>query len=398
MAASFTYHRIVAEGGDVVAGRYRLLEPVGQGPMGRMWRAYDQLLERVVAIQEVMLPGGDRETAIYRMKVEVRAAARLRHYNVAVFHDVVEHEGQPWLVMEFISGQSLTAEIADNARLPWRRVAEIGTQVANALAYAHAMGLVHRSLSPDSVRVSGTRAVVTGFGVGGLFVISKLTGAGGASGAVEYTPPEDLTGLGAGIPGDLWALGATLYTAVEGHPPFGGARVLIDIVTLPPAPLEHAGPLSSLLEALLAKNPAERPDAKAVARALAAHTAAPADVQQAPVERPETSRQPSSSPITININQGIISRTEGNAVQNIGGVVSLGPRADELLDIISKYGGPQAPALKAAVYVIEDQSAEPEGRRAARGKLTEFLRQLGQGAQQVAVDVLEKYIEAKLGG
>lgn len=153
-----------------------------------------------------------------------------------------------------------------------------------------------------------------------------------------------------------------------------------------------------MLEALLAKDPAERPDAKAVTRALVAHAAVPADVGQASGQRPEISRQPSSASVTININQGIISRVEGNAVQNIGGVVSLSPRAEELLDIISKYGGPQTPALKAAVYEIEDQSARPEGRRAAKIKLMEFLRQLRQGAQQVAVDLLEKYIEAKLGG
>jgi len=277
-------------------------------------------------------------------------------------------------------------------------VAAIGAQVADALAYAHVEGMLHRNLSPGSVRVYGTRAVVTGFGVGKLFVISRLTGAGGASGAVEYTPPEELTGLGAGIPGDLWALGATLYTAVEGHPPFGGASVLKDIVTLPPAPSGQAGPLFSLLEALLAKDPAERPDARAVSRALAAHAAAPEDVRQASGGVPEPNRQPSPAPVMISINQQIISSVEGNAIQNIGGTVSLGPRAEELLDIISKYGGPQTPALKAAVYEIEDQSARPEGRRAARKKLMEFLRQLGQGAQQVAVDVLEKYIEAKLGG
>jgi serine/threonine protein kinase len=399
VAALFSYHRIVAEHGNVVAGRYQLLEPVGQGPMGLMWRAYDQLLARVVAIQEVMLPplpGSERETVIYRMKREVQAAARLRHPNVAVFHDVVEHEDEPWLVMEFIPGQSLAAEIVGNGRLPWRRVAGIGAQAADALAYAHAVGILHGRLSPGSIRVSGSRAVITGFGVARLFPISMLADPDGASETVEYTPPEDLTGLGAGAPGDLWALGAILYAAVEGRPPFGGATVLKDIATLPPALPEYAGPLSSLLGTLLAKNPAERPDARAVTHALVAHAAAPAG--QGSDTGPEAGRQPSSASVTININQGIISRVEGNAVQSIGGVVSLGPRAEELLEIINKYCGSQAPALKAAVYKIEDQSARSEGRRAAKRKLMEFLRQLRQGAQQIAVDVLEKYIEAKLGG
>jgi serine/threonine protein kinase len=354
-----------------------------------------------VAVQEVLLslPGGNREVAMLRLLRETRAAAQLRHPNVAVFHDVVEHGSEPWLVMEFIPGRSLAAEIADNGRLPWWRVAGLGAQVADALAHAHALGLLHRHLNPGNIRVSGTRAVVTGFGVYQPFDVDTLTNAGEGGGAVEYMPPEYLHGVGVGTPGDLWALGAILYAAVEGRPPFGGVGVgvLVDIVRLPPAPSEHAGPLSGLLVALLAKNPEERPDAKAVTRALAAHAAAPADVRQTSGDWPEAGQQPSSASFTVNINQQIISRLEGNAVQNIEGTVNLGPRAEELLDIISKYGGPQTPVLKAAVYEIEDQSAGLEGRRAARNKLMEFLRQVGRGTQQIAVDVLEKYIEAKLG-
>jgi serine/threonine protein kinase len=369
--------------------------------MGRMWRAYDQRLQRVVAVQEAMLSqlhGKDRETTIRRISREAQAAAHLRHPNVAVFHDILEQDDELWLVMEFIPGQSLMTEIADNGRLPWRRVAEIGVQVADALAYAHAAGMVHRNLNPGSVLVSGDRAVITGFGVAQFFVVEKLTGAGGASGAAEYTPPEELTGIGSGVSGDMWALGAILYTAVEGRPPFSGVSVLRDIRTLPPAPPEHAGPLSGLLAALLAKNPADRPDAKATTRALAGHAALQAGVQQASGDDLEPSGPPSPAPFTININQPIISSFEGNAVQNIEGTVNLGTRAEELLEIISRYGGSQAPALKTAVYEIENQSARPEVRKAARNRLIGFLRQLGQGAQQVAVDVLEKYIEARIGG
>lgn len=381
----------------VVAGRYRLLEPVGEGSMGWMWRAYDLLLERVVAVQEVMLSrsdGGAGETALRRVMTEVRAAAHLQHPNVAALHDFFEYDGEPWLVMEFIPGRSLMAEIADNGRLPWGRVAEIGAQVADALAYAHTQGIVHRNLNPGSILVSGAEAVITGFGVAQLFVVRNLTGAGSA---VEYTSPEVLKGVGAGTPGDLWALGAILYTAVEGRPPFSGLNVRTEIVNLPPARPGHAGPLSGLLMALLTKDPAERPDAKAVALALTGHPAGPADLQRVPGGWAEPGRQPSSAPFTININQQIFSRVDGNAVQNVGGTVSFGPRTEELLDIIYRYSGTQAPALKEAVYEIEDQSATPEVRRAARNKLMRFLRQLGQGAQQVTVDVFEKYIEAKLG-
>jgi serine/threonine protein kinase len=387
----------MAEAGMVVAGRYRLLEPVGEGSMGWMWRAYDLLLERVVAVQEVMLPQSDGwagETALRRVMIEVRAAAHLQHPNVAALHDFFEYGGEPWLVMKFIPGQSLMAEIADNGRLPWGRVAEIGARVADALAYAHTQGIVHRNLNPGSILVSGTEAIVTGFGVAQLFVVRNLTGAGSA---VEYTPPEVLKGVVAGTPGDLWALGAILYTAVEGRPPFSGLNVRTEIVNLPPAAPKHAGPLSGLLKALLTKDPAERPDAKAVVLALTSHPAGPADLQQVSGGWVEPSRQSSSGPFTININQQIFSKVDGNAVQNVGGTVSFGPRTEELLNIISRYGGTQAPALKEAVYEIEDQSAAPEVRRAARNKLMTFLRQLGKGAQQVTVDVFEKYIEAKLG-
>jgi serine/threonine protein kinase len=387
----------MAEALMVVAGRYRLLEPVGEGSMGRMWRAYDLLLERVVAVQEVRLSqssGGAGETALRRAMTEVRAAAHLQHPNVAVLHDFFEYDGEPWLVMKFIPGRSLMAEIADNGRLPWGRVAEIGAQVADALAYAHTEGTRHGNLNPGSILVSGAKAVITGFGVAQLFAVRDLTGAGPA---VEYTPPEVLKGAGGGTPGDLWALGATLYAAVEGRPPFSGVSVLTDIVNLPPAPPEHAGPLSGLFQALLTKDPAERPDAKAVALALAGHPAGPADLQRVSDGWPEPGRQPSSVPFMININQQIFSRVDGNAVQNVGGTVSFGPRAEELLNIIYRYGGTQAPALKEAVYEIEDQSATPEVRRVARHKLITFLRQVGQGVQQVTVDVLEKYIEAKLG-
>jgi serine/threonine protein kinase len=259
--------------------RYRLVEAVGQGGMGRVWRAQDELLGRQVAVKQLLIsPHLDettRQMLIRRATGEARTAAQLHHPGIVRVHDIIEHEGAPWIVMEFIDGPSLGALGAlgtGGARPGLRRVAQIGAQVADALAHAHAAGVVHRDLKPDNVLMAGDRPVITDFGIALLLdVTARLTPTNSIIGTPQYMAPEQFQGREATGACDMWALGATLYTVLEGRAPFDGptlAAIITAVLTEPLAPPRHAGPLAEILGALLAKDPALRPDAVAAAAML----------------------------------------------------------------------------------------------------------------------------------
>ncbi|GGS80758.1 hypothetical protein GCM10010286_01590 [Streptomyces toxytricini] len=271
--------RVTEENTELVAGRYRLVERIGQGGMGRVWRGVDQrLFGREVAVKEILLPPGteeaDRAALLRRFTGEARAAVTISHPGIITVHDVVEHRGAPVIVMEFVRGPSLAAEIRDRGPLPVRRVAEIGAAVLDALAEAHAAQIVHRDIKPDNVLLAKDRVVLTDFGIAHLAdSATRLSHSGLVIGTPQYMPPEQLEGRRPTPANDLWALGATLYHAVEGCPPFGaeGLHALaVAVLTRPHRPPVLAGPLGPVLDALLAKDPAERASAEEAAGLLAA--------------------------------------------------------------------------------------------------------------------------------
>ena len=270
--------RVTEHNSELIAGRYQLVERIGQGGMGRVWRGIDQqLFGREVAIKEIVFPlgldDGDRATLLRRFTGEARAAVTLSHPGIITIHDVVEHQGAPVIVMEYIRGQSLAAAIRGQGRLPVRRVAEIGSAMLDALAEAHAARIVHRDIKPDNVLLAKDRVVLTDFGIAHLAdATTKLSHSGIVIGTPQYMPPEQLEGKRPTPANDLWALGATLYHAVEGQPPFdaeGLHALAVAILTRPHRPPTHAGALAPVLDALLAKDPADRPGAAEAAELLA---------------------------------------------------------------------------------------------------------------------------------
>ena len=248
----------------VVADRYVLRRLLGRGGMGSVWLATDQVLGRDVAVKEVIFPTSlsdeERRSLRERTLREARAAARIEHPQVTTVHDVVEEDGRPWIVMEHVPSQTLSEVLRDQGALPVDDVVRIGLDVLAAIDAAHRAGIVHRDVKPANVLVgAGGRAWLTDFGIATSAGDPHLTAHGVVVGSPSYVAPERVRGEEPGPPADLWALGATLYTAVVGRPPFERGNAMATMLAavreeVPPA----AGPLEPLLHSLLAKDPTSR--------------------------------------------------------------------------------------------------------------------------------------------
>ncbi|MGW4943281.1 protein kinase domain-containing protein [Actinoplanes sp. NPDC004185] len=252
----------------VVASRYRLGETLGVGGMGRVFLARDEVLDRDVAIKEIVPPEdiaeADRDAVQQRTLREARAAARISHPNAAQVYDVIAADGATWIVMEYVKSRSLKEVIDQEGPLEPRRVAEIGLAVLNALDASHRAGVRHRDVKPANVLLGDDgRVVLTDFGIATIEGDGIVTSSNMVLGSPQYMSPERVRD-GTTLPAsDLWSLGATLYTAVEGHSPYERGSVfetLTAVASDEPAPAGHAGVLAPVLEGLLRKDPAARID------------------------------------------------------------------------------------------------------------------------------------------
>lgn len=261
----------------LIAGRYRLTDPIGTGAMGVVWRATDVRLRRTVAVKQLLLApgltGSQALEAKLRAMREGRIAARLHHPNAITVFDVAEEDGQPWLVMEYMNAPSLAVKLAGGATLPPIEVAGIGAQAAAALSAAHDAGIMHRDVKPANLLVGDDGTVkLTDFGISHATGDVTVTATGFLAGTPAYLAPEIARGDDPKPAADVFALGSTLYAAVEGAPPFGEGDNPLAVLHavargVVPEP-KHAGPLGPVLMWLLTASTAERPTMAQARKAL----------------------------------------------------------------------------------------------------------------------------------
>ncbi|MFI8353308.1 serine/threonine-protein kinase [Streptomyces cyaneofuscatus] len=301
----------------VIEGRYELLEPIGSGGMGEVWRAHDRRLRRFVAVKGLLdrnaMTAGTQAAAMQRARREAEAIAKIEHPNVVTVHDQVETDNQVWIVMKLLEARSLADLLRSERVLAVPRAADIGLQILQGLRAVHAASVVHRDVKPANVlvREDGT-AILVDFGIATFEGAAQVTRSGSVIGTPPYLAPELFT---PGSPGpapasDLWALGITLYEMVEGKVPFAGGEVWEvqeNIRQSPDPALRYAGPLAPVIQGLLFPDPHERLDA-ATAEAmlrevlgdpLARNTTVPGAATHPPtaVTEPAPDREPPGPPV-----------------------------------------------------------------------------------------------------
>jgi serine/threonine protein kinase len=327
----------VVTAGRVVDDRYRLIEPLEEGGMGILWRAEDLISDRLVTVKELRFPDPldhmQRRALAARVRREARAMSAVDHPGLARIVDVVDDGDRPWVVTELIDHPTLDQLVRSDGPIDPERAAVLGIRLLDVLEAATDQDMVHRFLQPAKVFVGPDDQVrLADFGIASL-IGDRTVARSGAVGGVSFMAPEQAGTAEA----DIWSLGAVLYFAVEGAPPFGGdnAEAILEAVTSqPPRPAADAGSLARVFEVTLQKDPSERPSADEL-RALLEVAAG----DKLPVPEPEVPAE-----------EDVIHWGEGNGNGN-----GHGPRALVALD----FGPAEEPVAEAADAEIADEPAPP---------------------------------------
>jgi serine/threonine protein kinase len=294
---------------DIIAGRYRVEREVGRGGMGSVWLCRDDKLGREVAVKQVGGLPGESSMHLARALREARHSAALNHPNVVAIFDALEEGDHVWLVMEYVPSRTLSEIIRADGPLSPVRAARIAAQVADGLAAAHALGTVHRDVKPSNILVrDDDRALIADFGIARTVGQEQLTRSGMVTGTPVYFAPELARGGEPSPASDVWALGVSLYAAVEGGPPYpdqSNAIALLNTIASQPAPRPtHAGPLAEPIAHMLDPDPATRWSMAEVARTLRQIATEPPGAQESEEEStailvapaPEPAPEPSQPP------------------------------------------------------------------------------------------------------
>ncbi len=344
----------MSDSGEIIGARYRLLEHIGRGGMGTVWRAKDEVLGRNVAVKEVIpspdLTGPEREVFTVRTLREARAAGRIGHPGVATVYDVIEERGRPWIVMQLVESRTLGAVVREDGPLPPTRVAQIGLEVLGALIAAHHAGVLHRDVKPDNVLLARDgRAVLTDFGIAVLEGDSSVTRTGALIGTPAFIAPERASGGPAEFASDLWSLGVTLYVAVEGRSPFERAHPLATLSAVmheEPAPLRFAGPLGPVIYGLLRKDPAQRMTAQDVQIHLRSIVNGIAPQATMPIDLPAPLPAPVPMPVTGQVAGESIGPAGPAAGRETGEAADLRPRSMPAAPVPGQEPAPATPGAR----------------------------------------------------
>ncbi|MFD9324495.1 serine/threonine-protein kinase [Streptomyces sp. NPDC060065] len=312
--------------GRVVAGRYRLIRRIGAGGMGRVWLAYDLDLACEVAVKEVAVPRDLPEpqliARVARARGEARLAARLRdHPHVATVHDVVEEDGLPWIVMEYVPGATTLEDVVrEQGPLPTAEAARVGLGVLDALTAGHRLGILHRDVKPANILLATPdtnaayhedrgRVLLADYGIA-LRPDSgepRFTATSSLVGTPGFLAPERARGAPPSPASDLFSLGATLYFAVGGTGPFdrdSEASTLTALLFEEPSPPDRAGALAPVLLGLLAKDPDQRMGGDEAGRLLKELAGGPAKVVDPPITAPAAPPTPPVPEPTVVVGVG----------------------------------------------------------------------------------------------